>query len=187
MYDEYEAVVFLTDGFEEIEAVSVMDVLRRGGVKVVSVSLTGKHEVMGKHYITIVADKILDQAKDTHGSVLILPGGPGFMKLKQHELLLELLRLHHKDGGRIAAICAAPTVLGELGILTDKTAVCYPTMENQLDAANISEATTVTDENITTSKGPATSIEFALEILRIIKGGTEAAKVADGMLFDYAT
>lgn len=182
MYQDYEAVVFLTDGFEEIEAISVLDVLRRGGVKVVSVSLTGKLEVMGKHLITVKADKILDNMHDTNGTILVLPGGPGYIRLRKHELLMELLETHNADGGKIAAICAAPTILSDIGLLADKTAVCYPTMESQLQAAGISEATTVTDGNITTSRGPATSIEFGLEILRIIKGDSEAAKVKDAML-----
>jgi 4-methyl-5(b-hydroxyethyl)-thiazole monophosphate biosynthesis len=178
----YEAVIFLTDGFEEIEAVATIDILRRGAVKTASVSLTGKKEVLGSRGVVVRADLILDGLHDLSGAVLILPGGPGVANLKKHELLLELLRIHNNEGGKIAAICAAPTILGMLGFLSDKTAVCYPSMENQLNAAEISSATTVTDKNITTSKGPATSIEFALEILRIIKGDLEAAKVAEGML-----
>ncbi|MCL1864118.1 MAG: DJ-1/PfpI family protein [Defluviitaleaceae bacterium] len=179
----YEAILFLVDGFEEIEAVAVLDILRRGGVKTASVSLTGKHDVIGSHLILVKADMILDELQDNHGAMLILPGGPGTSKLKKHELLLEMLRNHYAHGGKFAAICAAPTVFGELGFLKDKTAVCYPTMEGRLQAAHIGITTTVTDENITTSKGPGTSIEFALELVRIIKGGSEAAKVADGMLW----
>jgi 4-methyl-5(b-hydroxyethyl)-thiazole monophosphate biosynthesis len=102
--------------------------------------------------------------------------------LHKHELLLELLRVHNSDGGKIAAICAAPTILGKLGILSDKIAVCYPTLETQLNAAHMGQNSTVTDANITTSKGPATSFDFALELLRIIKGDPEVAKVADAML-----
>jgi 4-methyl-5(b-hydroxyethyl)-thiazole monophosphate biosynthesis len=138
---------------------------------------------MGSHYITVKADMIFDQLKDTHGAMLILPGGPGVANLKEHELLLELLRLHYNDGGKIAAICSAPTVLGMLGFLADKTAVCFPSVEGQLEAANIGETSTVTFGEITTSKGPATTIEFAMELVRILKGGSEAAKVADAMLY----
>lgn len=177
-----EAILFLTDGFEEIEAIATLDVLRRGGVNAVSVSVTGKHEVTGRCGIKVVADLIFDQMDDPAGAMLILPGGPGTENFKTHELLLELLRMHNADGGKIAAICAAPTVLGMLGLLSGKTAVCYPAMENQLFAAKIGQTSTVTDGNITTSKGPATSVDFALELLRIIKGDSKAAMVAEGML-----
>jgi len=175
----YEAIIFLTNGFEEIEAVAVIDILRRGGVNAVSVSLTGETEVTGSHNITVKADILFEDLKCTKEAVLILPGGPGTANYKNHAGLLELLKNHHSQCGKTAAICAAPTVLGMLGFLADKTAVCYPTLESQLGAAKISEGTTVTDGNITTSKCPATSIEFGLEILRIIKGSAD--KIAEGM------
>jgi 4-methyl-5(b-hydroxyethyl)-thiazole monophosphate biosynthesis len=180
-WKKMEAIIFLTNGFEEIEAIAALDILRRGGVKAASVSLTGETEVTGSHDITVKADMLFGELKDTAGAMLILPGGPGTANYKNHDGLLELLKSHHSKGGKIAAICAAPTVLGMLGILADKTAVCYPTLEAQLNAAHIGKGTTVSDGNITTSKCPATSIEFGLELLRIIKGGSEAAKIADGM------
>jgi len=178
----YEAVLFLVDGFEEIEAIATLDILRRGGVAAVSVSLMGRHEVTGSHEITIKADLILDELEDFTGAMLILPGGPGRVNFEKHELLLELLRMHNSDGGHIAAICGAPTILGMLGLLSDKTAVCYPSVEGQLNAAKIGQCSTVTDGNITTSKAAATTLDFALELLRIIKGDMKAAKVAEEIL-----
>ncbi|MCL2356442.1 MAG: DJ-1/PfpI family protein [Defluviitaleaceae bacterium] len=178
----HEAYVFLTDGFEEIEAITALDILRRGGVSVMSVSLTGKRDVTGSHGICVRANIIFDDIVATEGAMLILPGGPGTANYKKHELLLELLRLHNATGGKIAAICAAPTVLGMLGFLADKVAVCYPALKDSLKAAEFGQRAVVTDGNITTSKGPATSAEFAFEILRIIKGDREVAKVAEGML-----
>ncbi|MCL1842598.1 MAG: DJ-1/PfpI family protein [Defluviitaleaceae bacterium] len=178
----YEAVLFLVEDFEEIEALATLDILRRGGVKVASVSLTGKYEVTGSHGIKIAADIVFDELDDIAGAMLILPGGPGTANYKKHELLLELLRIHNHECGRIAAICAAPTVLGHIGILSDKIAVCYPSLESQLHAAEIGQVSTITDGNITTSKGPGTSFDFALELVRIIKGDAEAARVAEGML-----
>jgi len=178
----YEALLFLIDGFEEIEAITTLDVLRRGGVYAASVSLTGKRYVTGSHGITVLTDLIFDELKDVSHTMLILPGGPGVTGLFKHEILLELLRLHNSDGGKIAAICAAPTVLGELGILKDKTAVCYPAVEANLKAKKIGDTSTVTDGNITTSKSAGTTIDFALELVRIIKGTPEAAEVAAGML-----
>jgi 4-methyl-5(b-hydroxyethyl)-thiazole monophosphate biosynthesis len=175
----YEAILFLTDGFEEIEAIVTLDILRRGGVNVVSVSLTGKHEVTGSHDITVKADLILDELDDNACAILILPGGPGVANYKKHELLLELLRLHHDEGWHIAAICAAPTILGKLGMLSDKAAVCYPSVQDVLYAGKIVNTSTVTDRNITTSMAAGTAFDFALELVRIIKGDAEADNVAE--------
>ena len=160
-----------------------MDILRRAEVGAVSVSLTGRREVTGAHGIIIQADLLLDELQSTAGTMLILPGGgAGTAALHKHEILHELLRLHHQDGGRTAAICAAPTVLGALGLLADKTAVCYPSAKPNLKAARYGETSTITDGNITTSKSAGTTPDFALELVRIIKGDQEAAKVAEGML-----
>jgi 4-methyl-5(b-hydroxyethyl)-thiazole monophosphate biosynthesis len=178
----YEAILFFVVGFEEIEAVATLDILRRGGVNAVSVSLTGVREVKGSRGITVVADMIFDDLRDHAYAMLILPGGPGTENYKNHELFLELLRLHHSKGYRLAAICAAPTIFGMLGFLTDKTCVCYPTCEPNLNAAKIGSTAVVTDGNITTSRGPATTIDFALELVRIIKGDPEAAAIAEGIL-----
>jgi 4-methyl-5(b-hydroxyethyl)-thiazole monophosphate biosynthesis len=178
----YEAILFLVDGVEEIEAVATLDILRRGGVNVVSVSMTGKHEVTGSHDITFRADLIFDELADPSCAMLILPGGPGRVALEKHELLLELLKMHHAEGWPIAAICGAPTILGKIGVLKDKIAVCYPSVENELNAAKIGTSATVTDGNIITSKAAGTTMDFALAILRMIKGDSEAAKVAEDML-----
>jgi len=175
----YDAILFLQDGFEEIEVVATLDILRRAGVKVASVSFSGKRQVTGKHAITILADMIIDDLKDISEAMLILPGGPAVIALKNNEYLKEMLKLHDKDGGKIAAICAAPTILGGLGLLNSKEAVCYPGMENELNALKISESSTITDGNITTSRSPGSTFEFALELVKIIKGKTEAAKVAE--------
>jgi 4-methyl-5(b-hydroxyethyl)-thiazole monophosphate biosynthesis len=180
--DMYEAILFLVNGFEEIEAITTLDILRRGDVNAISVSLTGRHEVTGSHEITVKADMIFDELRDPSGAMLILPGGPGRALLEKHELLLELLKMHYADGGHIAAICGAPSILGKLGLLHNKTAVCYPGLENTLNAAKTGQCSTVTDGNITTSKAAGTTIDFALELLRIIKGDLTAAKVADEIL-----
>lgn len=179
----HEAVVFLIEGFEEIEAITTIDILRRAGIKTASVSLTGKYEVFGSRSITVMADKIFDDLKDVKGTMLILPGGPGTANYKKHEILLELLKMHNNNGEHIAAICAAPTILGMLGLLKDKTAVCYPSLEAELNAKEIGMASVVTDGNITTSRGPATSTDFALEIVRIIKGLESAGAVAEALLY----
>ena len=179
----YEAIVFLVDGFEEIEAMTVIDVLRRGGVKTASVSLTGSRNVVGSKNTITIADMILDGLNTIDGSILILPGGPGTSNYKNHEIFLELLCMHYNEGGHIAAICAAPTILGKLGFLSDKTAVCYPILKHELNCRQFGDDNVVTDGNITTSKGPATSIEFSLEILRLIKGLSAATEVSSALLY----
>ncbi|MCL2373264.1 MAG: DJ-1/PfpI family protein [Defluviitaleaceae bacterium] len=178
----YEALLFLAEGFEEIEAIAPLDILRRGNVKVSSVSLTNNHQVTGSHQITITADKIWDEANPSPGTMLILPGGPGVANYKTHSQLLGLLKSHHQNGGKIAAICGAPTLLGELGLLAGKTATCYPALQGQLKAAEIVNQNVITHGNITTSKSAATSIDFALELLRIIKGSQAAADVAQAIV-----
>jgi 4-methyl-5(b-hydroxyethyl)-thiazole monophosphate biosynthesis len=179
----YEAVVFLADGFEEIEAIATLDILRRAKVKAGSVSLTGRREVLGAHGITVTADTTLDGLDYAPSMMLILPGGGmGTEALQKHEILHELLRMHQSDGGRIAAICAAPTVLGALGILADKTAVCYPSRKSDLQSARHGETSTVTDGSITTSKAAGTTFDFALELVRLLKGSTVAGQVAEALL-----
>ncbi|MCL2223351.1 MAG: DJ-1/PfpI family protein [Defluviitaleaceae bacterium] len=178
----YEAIMFLTENFEEVEAIATLDILRRGGVKAASVSITGERVVKGSRDICVTADLIFEELPDVSNAMLILPGGPGTTSYKEHEPLLELLRTHNAHNRPLAAICAAPTIFGMLGFLSDKTAACYPSCEPQLNAAKISKDPTVTDRNITTSKGVGTSINFALELLRLLKGNDEATRIADMIL-----
>ena len=177
----YDAVLFLVDGFEEIEALATLDILRRGEVDVVSVSLTGRYEVTGSHDIIVRADILFDDLSDVAGTMLILPGGPGRVHYKNHEPLLELLKLHDSEGGKIAAICGAPEVLGTLGLLKNKTAVCHPAVEKELNALHVSHAKVITDKNITTSRAAGTTIDFALELVRILKGADTAHKIASAI------
>lgn len=192
-----EAFVFLTDGFEEVEALTVLDVLRRGGCEVLSVSLTGRECVTGSHRIAVLADTLFDtqfnillDTQSNHpcaqdcdaNTMLILPGGPGTADYGKHDAFLRLLQEHHRRGGRIAAICAAPSVLGGLGLLHGKTAVCYPSFEPQLTGAVIGRRCVESDGMIITSKGPATALLFALEVLCALKGPAVMESVREQML-----
>ena len=180
----YEAAVFLAEGFEEIEALSVIDILRRGCCEVISVSLTGGAYVTGSRAITVKADTAFEAFSQTpvpSEAALILPGGPGTANLKTHSPLRALLKQHNAAGGRIAAICAAPSVLGALGLLNGKKAVCYPGFEPELEGALIGENAVETDGNITTSKGPLTAAVFAFELLRILKGEAVSEKIRGQM------
>ena len=125
--------VFLADGFEEIEGLTVVDILRRAGVDTTTVSIMERRNVMGSHKIPVTADACFDEVDFSEGELLVLPGGmPGSKYLAEHKALGALLKDYAEHGRKVAAICAAPGVLGGLGILKGKKAVCYPGFEEQL-------------------------------------------------------
>jgi 4-methyl-5(b-hydroxyethyl)-thiazole monophosphate biosynthesis len=171
-----KAAVFFVTGFEETEAVTPVDILRRGGIEVTMVSLTGNLTVEGSHGIKIVADALFDPADDF--DALILPGGPGTKNYHDHTEFLAKLKIHHERGKILAAICAAPTVPGALGLLKDKRATCFPSAESELNAKELVREPVVTDGNITTSRSAATATAFALELLSRLAGADVADKIA---------
>ena len=125
-----KVVVFLADGFEEVEGLTVVDLLRRAGAVVETVSVMGKLQIDGAHGIQVEADELFEKAFFDDAELLVLPGGmPGTLHLKEHKGLADLLCKFNEKGKRIAAICAAPTVFGALGLLKEKAACCYPGME----------------------------------------------------------
>ena len=163
--------VHLSDGFEEVEALAVVDVLRRGGVDVATISMTGHETVTSVHNISIKADLLYEEADYEHCEMIVLPGGiPGTAGLRSHQGLRRQLKCFSKQGKYIAAICAAPTILGELNILNGRKATSYPGMEVQLLDALYSSASVVIDGNLITSRGPGTAFEFGLAILQVLKG-----------------
>lgn len=175
--------VFLAEGFEEIEAITIIDVVRRGGIPVTTVSISADKQVAGAHGIDVVADKLFTELDFEDSEMLVLPGGlPGADNLQKFKPLTDLLCEKNKAGEKIGAICAAPKVLGAKGMLQGKEAVCYPGFEDQLAGAEVLTQTFVTSNNITTSRGPATAISFALELVKIIKGVETSEKLAKGML-----
>ena len=176
-----KAIFFLTDGFEETEAVTTIDILRRGGVEVVTVSLTNKETVIGKHNIIVHADVIFDDIEDRDSfDMLVIPGGT--LDYTGHKGLLELVRKYDSNKKKLAAICAAPAVFGKAGILKGKKAVCYPGVESWLTGAIMGNDIVETDGHITTAKGPAVSVFFALRLLEIIKGKEIADKIGQDFL-----
>ncbi|GHS96263.1 thiazole biosynthesis protein ThiJ [Bacteroidia bacterium] len=178
-----EVFLFLAEGFEETEAVTTIDILYRGGLKVTTVSVTGAKVVTGTHRIPVVADKLFEETDFSNGAMLILPGGmPGASNLNAHEELKSLLMYYHNERKRIAAICAAPLVLGGLGILQDKQATVYPGYEDTLLGARLVNAAVVKDGNIITGKGPGFVFDFGLVIVAELQGQKRANKVASGML-----
>lgn len=174
--------IFLTAGFEEIEALTVIDILRRADISIQSVSITDKLEVVGAHDITVYADCLLAEVDFTQADYLILPGGmPGATHLANCEALTSKLKVHHAAQKPLAAICAAPLVLGRLGLLKGLDATCYPGFESELQGAHLSEQTVVQSQHIVTAKGPAYALDFALQLVANIKGEDVAANVRKAM------
>ena len=178
-----KSYIFLATGFEEIEAISTIDILRRGEVEIMTVSVTGELTVMGVHRIPVTADILFEEADFSDGDAFILPGGgPGSFKLNDHVALKQLLIDKNKQDKWIAAICAAPLVLGGLGLLKGKKAICYPGMESYIQGAILTDAPVVTDGNIITGKGPGLALNFGLTILATLHGQDMADKVAGDLL-----
>ena len=138
--------VYLADGFEEVEGLTVVDLLRRAGIETDMVSIMGRKEITGARKIPVLADKLFEEQDDP--DVIVLPGGmPGTLHLKAHEGLADLIRKADKEGKLLAAICAAPTIYGEMGLLEGKNATCYPGMEDKLLGANWQEQPVVVDSD----------------------------------------
>jgi 4-methyl-5(b-hydroxyethyl)-thiazole monophosphate biosynthesis len=176
--------IFLAEGFEETEAITIVDLLRRASINVTTISVTGTTLVTGSHAISIKADALFEEIDFLQADLLILPGGmPGSNNLAKHKGLSDLLQLHNKKNKFIAAICAAPTVLGKLKILKNREVICYPGFEMDLLGANISHKTLVQDFNIITAKGPGYAIDFALYLICLLKGADKKKEVADNFLY----
>ncbi len=177
--------VMLADGFEEIEALSVVDVLRRGEADTVMVAVKNGRTVMGAHHIPVVADVLLTDIKVNREDMIVLPGGGvGVQNLAASEPLIGLLKEHQSYKGLLAAICAGPTIPGKLGFYKDIKAICYPGCEGDLLGAVISREDVVVHRNFITSRGPGTSLAFAYKLLEMVKGAETAKKVSSGMLYN---
>ena len=178
-----KAIVFLANGFEEMEATGTVDILRRGGIGVKTVSITEDKKVTGAHNMEITADSVFKACDFSDVDALILPGGmPGSTNLNECKPLKELLLMHHGKGKTVAAICAAPLVLGGLGLLKGRKATCYPGFESTLIDATATGEPVEVDGNVVTGKGPGLVFNFALTLVSILKGEAVAKEVASGLL-----
>ena len=163
--------VHLAEGFEEIEAISIIDVLRRAEFKVEVVSITGELEVTGSHNIKVTADALFEDIDYSVIDMIVLPGGmPGAANLKAHSGLREQILNFNDSEKPMAAICAAPMVFGNLGLLKEKQATCYPGFEDELHGAIITGEAVAEAGNIITGKGAGVAIKFALKIVEKFKG-----------------
>ena len=176
--------VFLADGFEEIEALTVVDVLRRAGVRVETVSVNGNEMVQGSHWISVRADVVFEETGFDRVDMLVLPGGmPGTKNLQKHQGLNKLLRTYDKEEKWIAAICAAPSIFGHRGILQGKRACSYPCFEDHLEGAAVTAGPVEVDGNVITSRGMGTSIPFGLAIAGVFCGQNKADACAHGIVY----
>lgn len=172
--------LFLTTGFEEIEAVTTIDILRRADLNLITVSVEDKLDVRGAHGVVVKADTMLADNNYDDAQMLILPGGT--LRLGEFATLNDALVKQNEKGGWIAAICAAPSLLGKLGILKGKDATCYPSFEGNLDGANHVDRRTVVSQNIVTGKGPGCTKEFALKIVEVLLGQEKTNEVAEALI-----
>lgn len=177
--------LFLAEGFEEVEALTTVDLLRRAGIDLKTVSVTGSIEVNGAHGIKVYADELFEKADFSIPDMLILPGGnPGWMNLEKHASLMEKIDYFANNGKWVAAICGAPSILGRRGLLKGKKACVYPGMEGDLLGAKPNERTVNVDGNIITSRGVGTAIDFSLAIIAELVDKKTAAKISSSIVYN---
>ncbi len=176
--------IFMADGCEEIEGLTVVDIVRRAGIDITTISISDKKEVAGAHGITFLADAKKDEVDFSALDGIVLPGGmPGTINLGADETVDKVIREFAAGGKLVAAICAAPSVLGQAGLLNGKHATSYPGFEPKLTGAVTSEDPVVQDGNVITSRGMGTAIAFALEIVSYFTDKKTADKLAESIIY----
>lgn len=176
--------VFLATGFEDVEALGFVDVCRRAALPVEMVSVTGERIVRSSHNVGIETDVLFDEADFSDIELLYLPGGmPGSTNLLEHAGLRDLILKHYNAGGLLAAICAAPLVYGEMGLLKGLNATCYPGVEPRLKGANPTGELVVRDGQFFFGKGPAAVLQLSYDIVAELKGEDVAQAICEGMLY----
>lgn len=179
-----KAAVLLADGFEEIEALTVVDLLRRASIYVDTVSITDEYMVHGAHGINVQTEDLFDEVNFVEFDMLVLPGGmPGTTNLNEHSGVRRVVKDFAESGKYVAAICAAPGILGGLGLLKGKRAACYPSVEEKLSGAVIMKVPVVQDGNIITSRGMGTAIDFSLKLVEILTDKVKADELAESIIY----
>ena len=177
--------IFIADGCEEVEALTVVDIVRRAKLEIDMISINGTKQVTSSRNVTFMTDTTKEEADFSAYDGIILPGGmPGTTNLAACEKLTEALKKADQEKRGIAAICAAPSVLGDLGFLKGKKAVCYPGFESRLTGAEVLAVPVVTDGHITTSRGMGTAIAFALELTKRLKDEETAKQVGRSIIYN---
>lgn len=181
-----KAIVLLAKGFEEVEALTVVDVLRRGGVHCITCSIDEEKNVLGCHSIHVKANNLLNKVDVDKYDALVIPGGmPGASNLRDNEKVISLVKKFNEENKIIGAICAGPIVLGKAEVLKGKKVTSYPGFENQLGTNLYNEDIVVQDGNIITSRGPATAIYFAFKILENLEDTKIVRKLKEDMLLTF--
>lgn len=176
--------VFFGTGYEEIEALTVVDILRRAGIETDMVSVMGEKSVTGSHKITVETDKLLAEVDFDQEDMIVLPGGmAGTNNLEACEPLMEQVDRFAADGRLVAAICAAPSILGHRGLLKGRKACSYPSFESHLEGAEVLHQPAVIDGNIITGRGMGAAIPFGLAILEKLKGREAAQQMAEKIVY----
>ena len=177
-----KVLIPLAPGFEEIEAIAVVDILRRAGVEVVTAG-TAENPIEGRNKIRVLTDTSLDSVKEQDFDMIVLPGGAGGTEnLKKDMRVKEIVERLYKNGRFITAICAAPTVLSAIGVTAGRTITSHPSVRTKLEKEKLSEERVVVDGNIVTSQGPGTAIEFAFKLVEVLFGKEKAREVNKGVL-----
>lgn len=179
-----KAAIFLADGFEEIEALAVVDICRRCEIDMDMISIMDGTMVKGSHGIVVEADKLYGEADPDIYDMLILPGGaPGTKRLEAHEALMEQIDAFYEKGKYIAAICAAPSIFGHKGILKGRRACSYPSFESHLEGAVITAGPVEISDNVITSRGMGTAIDFGLAIAGLLCSPEKAEEMAQTIVY----
>lgn len=176
--------MFFAQGFEEVEAIAPLDLMRRAGLSVTTVGIGGK-QITGAHGITVTTDLTDAEYSDPSPEMIFLPGGmPGTLNLAASRVVLDAIRTVSECGGYLAAICAAPSILGDMGLLKGKQATCYPGFEDRLRGASIAKSTLVRDGNVLTARGMGVAVDMGLAIVALFCGEEKANELRHAVIAD---
>lgn len=176
--------IFFAEGFEEIEALTVVDLCRRAGIDTTMVSVTEKDMVTGSHQITVKMDAMFEKVEFADLDMLVLPGGmPGTKNLEAHAALMGQVDAFYEAGKLVAAICAAPSIFGHRGYLKGKKACCYPGFEVALEGAEVTLDSVAASNNVITSRGMGCAIDFSLKIIEVLCGEEKAEELAKAIIY----
>ena len=176
--------IFFADGFEDIEGLTVVDLMRRAGIDIQTVSIKETKEIRTSHGIDLLTDRTFGECDFSDADMLVIPGGmPGTNYLRDHEGLAELLKKQYEAGKWVAAICAAPSVFGGLGFLKDRKATSYPGCLDGIPVGEYTEEPVAVDGNVVTSRGVGTAIAFALKLIEVLISKEKADEIAASIVY----
>lgn len=179
-----EVCMFFGTGYEEVEALAAIDVMRRAGIEVDMVSITGEKQVTSSHKVTITMDKLLKDVDFDEVKMIVLPGGmPGTTNLEACAPLMEQVEKFYEQKKAIAAICAAPSILGHRGMLKGRNACCYPSFESHLEGAKVTNNPCEVSEHIITARGMGAAVDFGLAIVAYLRGKEKADEIAEKIVY----